>query len=167
MLLSELMALKSPNVNFEGSSVADDMVLAVNLSDPAASHPDDYFLAQKFISEHTGTLDAKTADNNYIRAGEVSIKTGTKRTITVSGDRYFQDAFQDAILAHELKYGRGQDVIKEYVFFNIRTGLGESGIVSIAVGDDVSGSAGDNLSFTASLTTVAEPEEYKYVSQTP
>jgi hypothetical protein len=82
----------------------------------------------------------------------------------VAGDRYNKDAFQDAILAHDLKYGTGQSVIKPYVYFNMLTGKGEKGNIAIAVEDDLSGAAGDTASFSASLTSTGKPEAYTYAA---
>ena len=43
------------------------------------------------------------------------------------------------LLSHAIKYGTGQAVIKPYVYFNMLTGKGERGNISIAVEDDLSG----------------------------
>jgi hypothetical protein len=163
MKLSDLMSGKTPSTNYAGFAQADDYVLALGVGTSTTS-PDDYLVAQGGITEHTGALSPQTQERQYIRTGQVTVKTGTARSFAVSGDRLLGDEFQDAILAHELKYGKGSDVIKPYVYFNILTGEGESGSVSIAVEDDMSGAAGESASFTVSLTSTAEPVEYTYVS---
>jgi len=166
MKLSELMQGKTPVPAFEGFSTADDMVLAIDFTG-AAVHPDDYTVAQTGITEQSGALSAQTQDSQYLRTGQVTVKTGTSRSFSVTGDRYNSDAFQDAILAHELKYGTGQAVIKPYVYFNLLTGKGEKGSVSIVVENDLAGAAGDNASFSASLTSTRKPDEYSYSPKTP
>jgi len=166
MKLSELMSGRTPDPAFEGFSTADDMVLAIDFTGEAAA-PGAYIVAQEGITEQSGALSAQTQDATYLRTGQVTTKTGTSRSFTVSGDRYNGDAFQDAILAHELKYGTGQAVIKPYVYFNMLTGMGEQGKLSIVVEDDLSGGAGDNASFSATLTSTVKPAKYTYTPPTP
>jgi len=161
MKLSELMQGKAPSETFEGFSTADDMVLAIDFTG-VATNPNQYTVAQNGVTEQSGALSAQTQSSQYLRTGEVTIKTGTSRSFTVNGDRYNKDPFQDALLAHDLKYGTGQAVIKPYVYFNILTGKGEKGMISIAVEDDLAGAAGENASFSATLTSTCMPEEYTY-----
>ena len=95
-------------------------------------------------------------------SGTSTTKTGTTRSFAVSGDRFAGDDFQDALLDHALKYGTGQSVIKKYVYFNMLTGKGEQGSISIAVEDDNSGEAGSNASWSATLTARGTPQEDTY-----
>lgn len=161
MKLSELMNNVTPNPEFAGIVTAGDMVLAIDFSGEAAN-PGDYIVADEGVTEQTGTLEATTADSTYLRSGTSTTKTGTTRSFTVSGDRFAGDDFQDALLEHELKYGTGQSVIKKYVYFNMLTGKGEQGSISIAVEDDNSGEAGSNASWSATLTARGTPQEYTY-----
>ena len=103
-----------------------------------------------------------TAESTYLRSGTSTTKTGTTRTFTVTGDRQAGDAFQDALLAHALKFGTGQKVIKPYVYFNMLTGKGEQGLISIAVEDDSSGAAGENAGWSATMISRGTPTEYTY-----
>lgn len=161
MTLKELMQGKTPKPEFEGFSTADDMVLAIDFTGTAAD-PNDFVVAQNGITEQSGQLEAQTQDSQYLRTGQVTTKTGTSRSFTVNGDRYNGDEFQDAILSHPIKYGTGQAVIRPYVYFNMLTGKGERGSISIAVEDDLSGAAGENASFSATLTSTVLPTEYAY-----
>lgn len=161
MKLSELMQGRTPNSDFEGFSTADDMVLAIDFSGTAAD-PGEYIVAQNGITEQSGRLEAQTQDSQYLRTGQVTTKTGTSRSFAVNGDRYNKDEFQDEILSHAIKYGTGQAVIKPYVYFNMLTGKGERGSLSITVEDDLSGAAGENASFSAALTSTVKPTEYTY-----
>ncbi len=163
MKLKELMQGKTPNPDFEGFSTADDMVLAVDFTGNATNEGD-FVVAQNGITEQSGQLEAQTQNSQYLRTGQVSTKTGTSRSFSVSGDRYNGDEFQDTILSHGIKYGTGQAVIRPYVYFNLLTGKGEKGMISIAVEDDLSGAAGENASFSASLTSTTLPQEYTYNS---
>lgn len=165
MKLSELMTGRTPDPAFEGFSTADDMVLAVDFSG-SATNPNEFIVAQEGITEQSGALSAQTQDSQYLRTGQATIKTGTSRSFSLSGDRYNGDAFQDAILSHPVKYGTGQAVIKPYVYFNMLTGKGEKGNISIAVEDDLSGAAGENASFSATLSSTSKPAEYTYTPPT-
>lgn len=164
MKLSELMDGLELIPDFKGIVTADDYVLAVGFGD--AETPGEYLVAQEGITEHSGAMSAQTAESTYIRGGTQSTKTGTTRTITVSGDRYAGDAFQDALLDHTLKYGTGQAVIKPYVYFCRITGRGEQGFVSIVIDEEPSGAAGSNAGVKATLTARGTPKEYLYTAQT-
>lgn len=166
MTVAELMQGFTPDPQADAYTLADDMVLAVDFQGDATD-PTLYTLAQIGITEHSGALSPQTKDSQYIRQGQVTTKTGTSRSFTVNGDRQTGDAFQNALLSHALKYGTGQTVIKPYVYFNKITGLGEQGNVSIAVNDDLGGGAGDNASFSATLTSTGTPTEYAYGQPTP
>ena len=161
MKLSELMSGVTPNEEFAGIVTAGDMVLAVGFTEEAAS-PADYIVADEGVTEQSGALEAVTADKTYLRSGSTTTKTGTKRTFTVTGDRFAGDAFQDALLEHSLKFGTGQAVVKPYVYFNMLTGKGEQGSLSIAVEDDAAGAAGENAGWSATLTARGTPTEYTY-----
>lgn len=161
MKLSELMNGVTPEEEFAGIVTAGDMVLAVGFSGSEAG-PADYIVADEGVTEQSGALEAVTADKTYLRSGSTTTKTGTKRTFTVTGDRFAGDAFQDALLAHALKYGTGQSVVKPYVYFNMLTGKGEQGNLSIAVEDDASGAAGENAGWSATMTSRGTPTEYTY-----
>ncbi len=163
MKLSELMTGVTPSDEYAGVVTAGDMVLAVDFTGKATA-PKDYVVADEGVTEQTGTMEAVTADKTYLRSGATSTKTGTKRTFTLSGDRFAGDEFQDALLEHTLKFGIGQTVVRPYVYFNMLTGKGEQGNVSISVGNDHSGAAGDNAGWSATLTVKGTPEEYSYTA---
>ncbi len=161
MKLSQLMQGHTPNADFTGITTADDFVLAVDFS-ASASAPGEYIVAQDGMTELSGALETQTQESQYLRGGKQVVKTGTSRTFNLSGERFIGDEFQDALLEHSLKYGTGQSVIKPYVYFNMLTGLGERGFVSIAVEDDPSGAAGENAGISAILSARGTPEPYTY-----
>lgn len=163
MKVSELMAGHTPDPTFEGITNTDDYVLAVDFTGKA-SDPGEFLVAQEGITEHSGALEAETQDARFIRGGKQNIKTGTQRTFTLSGSRYIGDDFQDALMAHELKYGTGKSVIKPFVYFNLLTGKGERGLISIAVESDPSGAAGENAGISATLSANGTPTEYTYIN---
>ena len=161
MKLSELMAGITPVPEYEGPVSADDYVLAIGL-EGTETKPDDYLVAQEGITEHSGALSAVTNDVTYIRSGPQNVKTGTTRTINLTGDRYAGDAFQDALLAHKIKYGTGKTVIKPYVYFCMLTGKGEQGRAAIIVTSDVGGAAGSKATFACDVKAIGTPDEFDY-----
>jgi hypothetical protein len=165
MTVAELMQGRTPSADFEGFVTADDMVLAVDFSG-SVTDPTEYTVAQEGITEASGTLAAQTQSSQYLRTGQVTTKTGTSRSFTLNGNRYVKDAFQDALLDYKIKFGTGQGVIRDYVYFNMLTGKGEKGKVAIAVTDDLGGAAGANASFTATLTSTVKPVEYTFMPST-
>lgn len=160
MTLKELMNGRTLDTDFKGRLRADDMVLAVNMND--ATDVGDYLVAQPYIASHAGTLESGTEDKQYIRTGNVSSKTSTRRTIAVSGARYVGDEFQDAALSHAIKFGTGSSVVKDYVYFAIQNGVGEKGQATVVVAGDAEGDAGADLGFTMNLTSTGEPAEYTF-----
>ena len=110
-------------------------------------------------------MEAETSDKQYLRSGKATTKTGTSRTFTINGDRICGDEFQDAVLAHAIKFGTGSSVVKDYVYFNMLTGKGEKGKVSISVDDDLSGGAGESASFAITLSSRGTPTEYTYSAE--
>lgn len=166
MTVADLMQGITPNPAFEGFSTADDMVLAIDFTGKA-TNPNEFTVAQYGITEQSGSLEAQTQDSQYLRTGKVTTKTGTSRNFSVTGDRYHKDEFQDQMLSHGIKFGTGQAVIRPYVYFDRLTGKGEQGKVAIAIEDDLSGAAGENASFSASLTSTMQPLEYTYAPPTP
>ena len=165
MLLSTLMNGVVPNSAFTGYSTNDDMVLAIDL-DPTNSTPTAkaaYAVVQMGIEGLDAQLNPILTEKNYIRAGQSSIKTGNQRTFKTSGDRYIGDAAQDYMLAFARSQGRGSACITNYVYFNMLTGLGESGQVSIIVNSDGAGNAGESSVIDIELKKVgAAPAAYTY-----
>lgn len=166
MTVAELMTGRTPSEAFRGYSTADDQVLAIDFTG-TATDVNEYIVAQVGITEASGSLEAQTQDSQYLRTGNVTTKTGTSRVFSVTGDRSHGDPFQDAILDHELKYGTGQSVIRPFAYFDRLTGTGEKGNVSITIEDDFSGAAGENASFSVSMSSTAIPDKYTYEPPTP
>jgi hypothetical protein len=152
---------RTPDADYIGKQVADDMVLAVGFGTDNRD-PNTFLVAQKQVSEHSGEITSSTQNATYIRNGESTVRTGASRTLTVTGDRYVGDEFQEACLDMGVVYGVGNDVVKPYVYFSLHTGKGERGNVSIDVTADHSGAAGENDGFSATLTGESVPTAYAY-----
>lgn len=162
MTITDFMASRSPNPAYEAlvADTSDAWVLAVNLE--SAADPTGYLVADEGISEQTATLDAQTVDTEYVHSGKRSVKVGTTRQFALKGDSFSGNDFQDAILDHAMKYGVGNAIIRDYVWFNSLTGKGEKGKISIVVTEDGGGAAGANSTFSATLNAQGVPEEYTY-----
>lgn len=153
----------TPDAAFEGFVTADDMVLAIDVSADQKAEVDDYAVVQVGIEGVDPSLNSETKDAQYLRSGKSSTKTGTQRQFGITGDMYIGDEAQDFMLSHKIKYGTGQTVIVNYVFFNMLTGKGEKGTATVAVNSDGSGNSGDNAGIDIQLSKVGNaPEEFTY-----
>lgn len=165
MKLSELMAKNTPSASYEGWVTNDDYVLAINTGN--AQTESDYEVVEMGISGLDSQMNPITVDKTYIRAGQSTMKTGTQRSFSLSGDRYVGDPAQDYMLAHSMKYGTGNNVVTDYVYFCILNGKGEKGKVSVIVNSDGSGNAGESSAVDIELKkSGATPSEYTYSGAT-
>lgn len=166
MLLTELMANHVVNPAFEGVVTNDDWVLAVDCGETASadwSEAGTFAVVQLGVTGLDSNLNPITQDKVYLRAGQSTTKTGNQRSFAVTGDRYIGDDFQDFALSHAVKYGTGQSVVRKYVYFNIVTGQGEQGEVSIIVNSDGSGEAGNSSEIDIELKkSGSAPTEYTW-----
>lgn len=161
MNVSEMMKDVTPKPEYAGIANADDYILAVDFSG-AAESVGDYLVAVDGMTSHAATLEGVTSDKTYLHKGPTSSKTATKRTFALAGDRCLGDPFQEALLAHDMKFGKGAAVIRPYVYFCMLTGKGEQGQATIMVGDDTAGEAGASATISATLTAFGEPTEFTY-----
>ncbi len=165
MKLSELMKGHTPNPDYEGWVTNDDYVFAID-SKPntgAATAEKDFVVVEMGIAGLDAQLNPVTQDKQYIRSGQNTMKTGTQRSFAVTGDRYVGDEAQDYCLSHGMKYGTGNGVVTNYVYFNILTGKGEKGQCSIIVNSDGSGNAGESSAVDIEFKKIGNnPTEYTY-----
>ena len=167
MKLSELMKGYAPRPDYVGWVTNDDYVFAINTKTGADPTDEvaDYEVVQMGIAGLDAQLNPVTQDKQYIRAGQTTMKTGTQRSFTVTGDRYIGDEAQDFCLSHKQKYGTGNGVVVDYVYFNILNGKGEKGQVSIIVNSDGSGNAGESSAVDIEFKKIgANPKEYTYIT---
>lgn len=169
MKLTELMQGFKPSADFEGWVTNDDFVLAINLKPNAEPATDvgTYGVVQMGVEGLDAQLNPITVDKTYIRAGQSTQRTGTQRSFKMSGDRYIGDEVQDYLFSHAIKYGTGNAVITDYVYFNVLNGLGEKGKVSIIINSDGGGNAGESAAIDVEFKKVGNvPEEFEYSSVT-
>ena len=167
MKLSELMASYTPEADYEGWVTNDDYVFAIDTT-PTADSPTEvanYEVVEMGIAGLDAQLNPVTQDKQYIRAGQSTTKTGTQRSFTVSGDRYVGDPAQDYCLSHAMKYGTGNAVVTNYVYFCLLTGKGEKGQCSIIINSDGSGNAGESSAVDIEFRKIgSNPTEYTYTA---
>ena len=164
MKLSELMSKHTPNPDYEGWVTNDDNVLAINTTPGTDSVAvGNYEVVEMGIAGLDSNMNPITSEKTYIRAGKSTMKTGTQRSFSLTGDRYVGDPAQDYCLSHDIKYGTGNKCVTDYVYFNILTGKGEKGKCSIIVNSDGSGNAGESSEIDIEFRKIgSEPEEYSY-----
>lgn len=166
MKISELMEGKTPDPEFEGWVTNDDMVLAINTKNSTGTTPDlDFSVLQMGVDGLDAQMNPITQDKTYIRAGQSTQKTGTQRAFSVTGDKYIGDDALDYVLSHKIKYGTGNSVVTDYIYFNLLTGLGEKGTASIIVNSDGGGAAGESAAIDIELRKIgAMPVEWDFAS---
>ena len=165
MKVSELMKDRTVNPDYEGWVTNDDYVFAINTSPDGttATAEGDYEVVEMGIAGLDSQMNPVTQDKQYIRSGQNTMKTGTQRSFSVTGDRYVGDPAQDYCLSHRMKYGTGNNVVTDYLYFNILNGKGEKGRVSIIVNSDGSGNAGESSAVDIEFKNIGSyPAEYTY-----
>lgn len=164
MKVSELMKDRTLNPEYEGWVTNDDYVFAINTSAGETTVTDGEFeVVEMGIAGLDSQMNPVTQDKQYIRSGQNTMKTGTQRSFSVTGDRYVGDPAQDFCLSHKMKYGTGNNVVTDYLYFNILNGKGEKGKVSIIVNSDGSGNAGESSAVDIEFKKIgSNPVEYTY-----
>lgn len=166
MKLSELMSGVTPSSSYEGIANTDDFVLAIDIADTPSTKKGDYIVVQTGITAVDAQLNPETEDKTYLRTGKSTNKTATQRTFNVTGDRFEGDDFQDFACSHAIKFGKGQKIVKPYVYFSMLTGKGESGQAAIIVNSDGSGDAGAAAEVDIDIMcNNSQPTEYTYSSE--
>lgn len=161
MKVSELMRGVTPEAEYEGFATNDNWVLAVGIGEAATEK--DYTVVQMGVKGLDPQLNPVTQDDQYIRAGMSTSKTGAQRSFAITGNRYHGDDFQDYCFGLGVAFGVGQAVVVPYVYFSMLTGKGEKGMASIIVNSDGGGNAGENSSISIDLkSTGVAPTEYTY-----
>lgn len=166
MKVAELMADITPSKTFAGIANTDDFVLAIDINGPGTdgtpTNVDDYEVVQGAVAGVDANLSSETSDKTYIREGKSTNKTSTQRTFAVTGDRKIGVPFQDFCFSHQIKFGNGASVVRDYVYFCMLTGEGEKGEASIIVNSDSSGNAAETAAFDVSISATKLPEAYTY-----
>ena len=157
MTVAELMAGYTPSASYEGAITADDYVLAIATKN--VTNVSNYLVVQAYVEGVNSSINSQTSTKRYIRAGESTIKISNQRQFSVTGDRYVGDAAQDLLM--QIKYATGDDAILNYAYFEIKTGKGEKGQITVSVDTDAGGNAGDPSNFSITLSKVgAAPEPF-------
>ena len=112
MTVTEAVKLSglTPSADYTGVETTDDFLLAVQ-TEASQTDVKNWVVCADHVREHSGALNASTTDNTYIRTGPVTTKGSVQRTLSIQGDRYVGDAFQDFLLSHKIAFGSGQSVV--------------------------------------------------------
>lgn len=167
MKIKTVMGGKTPNPQFEGFTNSDDYILAIDITEDGAitggTLIEEYTVAQLGVKGFERSLNPEEQTDTYIRAGASTSKTGTQVTMSITADRYIGDKFQDFCVDFKRIYGVGQDVIVPYVYFNMLTGKGEVGRVTLMVENDGSGDASTKAEVSINLSKVGnKPMQFDY-----
>jgi len=166
MLVSTLMTGITTNPTYVGSAVNDEFVLAIDM-DPSNAVPTliaAYGVVGLFMEGVDAQLNPSLSEKTYIRMGPTTTKTGNQRTFKLGGDRYIGDAAQDYMLGFAVKFGIGKACVTNYAYYNMVTGVGETGQIAIVVNSDGGGNAGENSAIDIELKSCGgNPTAYTYV----
>ena len=166
MKISELMSGKTPQPDYKGLMVADNYVLALDLTDGENTEVDDYTVIRIGIQGLDPQLNAQTQDYTFMGNGTTTVKSGQQRSFAVTGIRYTGDEAQDFMTQHSIMFGLGSEVMRPYVYFNILTGKGEQGTASIIVNSDGGGNASEGAAISVDVKqALTVPTEYSYTSK--
>lgn len=163
MKVDEFFANITLKPDFKGVVLADDYVLAINISGSDATLVGEYEIVEQGLKSADGQLNPQEKTTAYIRRGQQTTKTGTQRTFSLDMDRFIGDPAQDFFDSFKVKYGTGQDCVVDYVMINRINGKGEKGKLSVIVNTDSSGGSEENSGLSVDLkATGVKPEEYTY-----
>lgn len=165
MKLSEVMKNITPSTSFEGEVTGDDFILALDCTETGnATSPDGYDVATVHVSNYGAELSPETDSSQFYYEGYTAMKKSTSRKFKPVGKRLLGDEFQDFVCSHAIKYGKGSDVIRNYVYFCALTGKGEKGKVLILVNNDGAAESGSVGDIDVELQVIGVPEEYTYAA---
>ena len=154
----------TPDPSYKGVETADDFILGIQTEATGQETPELYTVVQEHVTEHSAALNASSTDTAYIRTGTVTTKTGVQRQITVNGERFAGDPFQDFALSNKMLFATGQDAVVKYVYFSLRTGKGEQGKAVLLVSADAANAANNPAGFSCTLNAVGRPADYTYTT---
>lgn len=166
MKLSDFMAARAARAA-SGEQQADDYVLAIDCSENG-TEPDvgDYAIATVHTENLGAAVSANTTDKNYLYEGATTLRSSPRRNFTVAGQRFSGDDFQDFALSHDVVFGVGNTVVRNYVYFNCNSKKGEKGTLMINVTNDGGAASGNTADFSVSMASVGAPAEYTWVTPT-
>ena len=159
MTITELMNGRTVNADYEGIATTDDFVLAIKTA-TTQTDPKQYIVVQGGVTSYGASISSETEDKQYIRTGKSTSRKDAQRKFTVAGDRMCADDAQEFLL--DLKFATGGRARVDYVYFNILTGKGEQGTLTVDVTEDAGGDAGSNATFSINLAGTQKPSEYVY-----
>lgn len=164
MTITELMAAYTPDEEYTGLMSVDDYAVAINTTPGTPETADnDYCILQKGITGQPMSFNPEETTRKFIRGGKQTSVTDKQLTISISGVRYCGDAAQDFIMGEDMKFATGQDVVTDFIYFNVKTGKGYKGKCAIVLSSENEGNAGDDATFSCDLkSTEVKPSKWTY-----
>lgn len=165
MTVTELMTAAgvTPNPGYAGEVKTNFMILGVAV-EGSETDPTKYTVAAAHVTNLGAEIDASTEDSNYLYEGKFTARIDARRTFSLEGKRIVGDAFQDWACSHAVKFGTGNAVVRDYVYFNALTGDGEKGKLTINTTKDGSGEANNSADFACDAYSSGAPDEYTYAA---
>ena len=165
MTITELMSGKTPDPAYEGLVAVDDIVVAIDTAPTAESPTTDnnYCVLQKGVTGQPMSLNPEEVTRQFVRGGKQTTVTSKQLTIDMAGTRYVGDDAQDYLMDDSRLFSVGQDVVTNFIYFNIKTGKGFKGKCAISVSSANQGNAGEDATFACSLkSTEQAPVAWTY-----
>ena len=165
MTVTELMTAAgvTPKPEYAGEVKTNFMILGVAVEGSETDHTK-YTVAAAHVTNLGAEIDASTEDSNYLYEGKFTARIDARRTFSLEGKRIVGDAFQDWACSHAVKFGTGNAVVRDYVYFNALTGDGEKGKLTINTTKDGSGEANNSADFACDAYSSGAPDEYTYAA---
>lgn len=146
-----------PNVN----SSACGYVLGLNVN--GSDSPQEYLVFSAGAAEIKAEIISEIGRKKYVVGGGKCRRKFAVRKFTVLMDRVCGDPLQDFLLSSAVLFGREQQCVFDYVYFNAATRIGEKGQITVDVQIDSDGTADDVSVVSAELYGCGGiPESYIY-----
>ena len=146
------------------SPEAGGYVLGINVY--GNNFPENYLVFAAGAADIKAEILSDMGRKKYvIRGGEYHRKSAVRR-FTVLMDRVTGDPLQDFLLSPDVLFGREQQCVFDYVYFNAYSKKGEKGRVSVDVKVDSDGAPDDVSAVSAELYGFGgAPEVFIYQSE--
>lgn len=153
----------TPSPAYAGEVTGDSYVLALDCTEEGnAASPAEYTPVAFHVATVGAELSPESDEKNYLQEGACALKKSTARSFKISANRYISSVAQDFFCSHAVKFGKGDDVKRGYVYFCALTGKGEKGDVIILVNKDGAADSGEPGEIDVELKCSGTPSEYTY-----
>lgn len=160
MTVSEYMSAAAPD---NISPTAGGYVLGIGVNE--GSSPDSFLVFAAGAADIKAEILSDMGIKKYVIKGGEYRRRSAVRRFSVLMDRVVGDPLQDFLLSPDVLFGREQQCVFDYVYFNAYSKKGEKGRVTIDVKVDSDGGMDDISAVSAELFGFGgAPEAYTYQS---